>query len=189
MKIIITESQYRQLTEENIREFLYSFWDNQKKQGEEPSLDDIIYQVSDITKNSREDHQSIRPIWYEYNGGYDVLLKKINEEFLDKEFHLEGSENLKMDFKIDDIESYGIDVYGGMVDITCQILDGTVDGYVLNQDTEEMEMIPNMTIQDQYAELEYDTGDFDDFLKEEIARFLEPKFEKYGIPIHVESFA
>ena len=32
------------------------------------------------------------------------------------------------------------------------------------------------------------TGDFDDFLKEEIARFLEPKFEKYGIPIHVESF-
>ena len=31
MKLILTESQYRQLTEENLREFLYSFWDNQKK--------------------------------------------------------------------------------------------------------------------------------------------------------------
>jgi hypothetical protein len=188
MKIIITEAQYRQLTEENLREFLYSFWDNQKRQGEVPSLDDIIFQVSDIRRDSRDDYSIIRPLWYEYNGGYDKLLEKINREFLDKEFHLEGSENLKMDFKIDNIESYGVDVYGGMVDITCQILDGTVDGNFYNQETEETEMVPNMTLQDQYAELEYDSGDFDYFLKEEIYSFLDPKFEKYGIPIHVESF-
>ncbi len=73
MKVILTEVQYRQLTEENLREFLYSFWDNQKRQGEDPSLDDIIFQVTDIRRNSREDHQSIRPLWYEYNGGYDVF--------------------------------------------------------------------------------------------------------------------
>jgi hypothetical protein len=188
MKVILTEAQYRQLTEENLREFLYSFWDNQKRQGEVPSLDDIIFQVTEVRKGSKEDDRLIRPIWYEYNGGYDVLLAKIYEEFLDKEFHLEGGENLKMDFKVDDIESYGADVYGGMVDITCQIMDGTVDGNFYNQETEEMEMVPNMTLQDQYAELEYDSGDFDDFLKGEIYSFLEPKFEKYGIAIHIESF-
>ena len=30
MKIIITESQYQNFTEEKLREFLYGFWDNQK---------------------------------------------------------------------------------------------------------------------------------------------------------------
>jgi hypothetical protein len=193
MKIIITEDQYKLLmetdmTEDNLYRFLHSLWDKQKKMGEEPHLDDVIYDVTEIRKDSISDYNIIRPIWYEYNGGYDVLLSKIYEEFLDKEFYLEGSENLKMDFKIDNIESYGVDVYGGMVDITCQILDGTVDGNFYNQETEEMEMVPNMTLQDQYAELEYDSGDFEDFLKEEIFIFLEHKFEKYGIPIHVESF-
>jgi hypothetical protein len=45
-----------------------------------------------------------------------------------------------------------------------------------------------MYIGDQLAELEYDSSDFEDFLKNEIFSFLEPKFEKYGVPIHVESF-
>ena len=188
MKVIITEAQYRQLTEENLREFLYSFWDNQKRQGEVPSLDDIIFQVTDIRRDGRDDYNVIRPLWYEYNGGYDKLLDKINREFLDKEFYLESiNENLKMNFRVDDIESYGVDIYGGMIDITCQILEGTVDGYVLNPETEETEMVPNMKIRDQFAELEYDTGDFEDFLKKEIHNFLETKFEKYGVPIHVES--
>ena len=31
MKIIITESQYQDLTEKKLREFLYGFWDKQKK--------------------------------------------------------------------------------------------------------------------------------------------------------------
>ena len=188
MKIIITENQFNQLSEQNLKEFLYKFWDSQKRQDEEPSLDDIIFQVADITKNSTEDHRSIRPIWYRYNGGYEKLLKKIDEEFLNKEFHLEGRENLKMNFKIDGIESYGVDVYGGMVDVTCKILGGTLDGQVYNQETDEMEMVPNMDIRDQYAELEYDSSDFDDFLKSEMYDFLEPKFEKYGIPIHIEIY-
>lgn len=188
IKIILTEAQYRQLTEENLREFLYSFWNKQKKEGEDPSLDDIIFQVTDIREHSRDDYNMIRPLWYRYNGGYEKLLKKLKNEFLNKDFHLESNDNnLKMDFKIDDIESYGVDVYGGMIDINCQILDGTVDGYALNPETEEMEMVPDMAIQDQFAELEYDTGDFEDFLKKEILNFLEPKFEKYGVPIHVES--
>jgi len=188
MKVIITEAQYRQLTEENLREFLYSFWNKQKKDGETPSLDDIIFQVTDITKYSRDDYNMIRPLWYRYNGGYEKLFKKINREFLNKEFHFESNNsNLKMDFKIDDIDSYGENVYGGTIDVYCQILDGTVDGYVYNQETDQMEEVPNMKIRDQFSELEYDTGDFEDFLKKEILNFLEPEIEKYGVPIHVES--
>ena len=187
MKILITEVQYRQMTEENLREFLYSFWNKQKKEGETPSLDDIIFQVTDIIRDSGDDYNMIRPLWYRYNGGYEKLLKKLKNEFLNKEFYLEGDENLKMKFRIDDIESYGVDVYGGMIDINCQILDGTVDGYVYNQETEEMEMVSDMTIQDQFAELDYDTGDFEDFLKKEIFSFLEHKFEKYGVPINIYS--
>ena len=80
MKIIITEAQYDTLTEENLRNFLYSFWDRQKKQGEEPSLDEMIYNIFDINKESREDYDTIRPIWYEYNGGYNALKDKIKKD-------------------------------------------------------------------------------------------------------------
>jgi hypothetical protein len=48
-------------------------------------------------------------------------------------------------------------------------------------------MVSDMKIRDQFAELEYDTVDFENFLKNEIFHFLETKFEKYGVPIHVES--
>ena len=83
---MLTESQYRQLTEENLREFLYSFWDNQKRQGEDPSLDDIIFQLTDIRKDSISDYNTIRPLWYEYNGGIDVLAKKVYAEIINKTF-------------------------------------------------------------------------------------------------------
>jgi hypothetical protein len=49
-----------------------------------------------------------------------------------------------------------------------------------------METIPNMTIRDQYAELEYDSGDFTDFLTDETTTFLGKKLEKYGIPFYLE---
>jgi hypothetical protein len=49
-----------------------------------------------------------------------------------------------------------------------------------------MEMVPNMYIGDQYAELEYDTGDFETFLRDEIQSFLDPIMERYGIPYHLE---
>ena len=80
MKIIITESQYRSLTEENLKDFLFKFWDNQKEDGEQPSLDDIIYQLVGHSKNTSFDRKVIRPIWYEYNGGYENLLQQIKDE-------------------------------------------------------------------------------------------------------------
>lgn len=194
MKIIITEDQYRLLTETNMTEdnlyrFLYSLWDKQKKMGEDPHLDDVIYDVTGITKGSEEDNRTIRPIWYEYNGGYDNLLEKLKEEILDKELSFGGDQNLKLTFMVDDIESYDDGRWKGEIDITCRLLDGTVDGYVYDDESHEMVMVPNMTLQDQYAELEYDAQDFDYFLKEEIQNFLDPIMERYGILYHLEIYA
>ena len=194
MKIIITEDQYRLLKETNMTEdklyrFLHSLWDRQKKMGEGPHLDDVIYDVTGITKGSEEDNQTIRPIWFEYNGGYDNLLEKLKEEILDKELSFEGNQNLKLTFMVDDIESYDDGRWKGEVDITCRLLDGTVDGYAYDDETDQMVMVPNMYIGDQYAELEYDTQDFDYFLKEEIQNFLDPIMERYGILYHLEIYA
>jgi hypothetical protein len=194
MKIIITEDQYRLLketnmTEDNLYRFLYSLWDRQKKMGEEPHLDDVIYDVTGITKGSEEDNQTIRPIWFEYNGGYNNLFEKLKEELLNKELSFEGNQNLKLTFMVDDIESYDDGRWKGEVDITCHLLDGTVDGYAYDEERDEMVMVPNMYIGDQYAELEYDTQDFDYFLKEEIRNFLDTIMERYGILYHVEIYA
>ena len=194
MKIIITEDQYRLLketnmTEDNLYRFLYSLWDRQKKMGELPHLDDVIYDVTGITKGSEEDNQTIRPIWFEYNGGYNNLLEKLKEELLNKELSFEGNHNLKLKFMVDDIESYDDGRWKGEVDITCHLLDGTVDGYAYDGERNEMVMVPNMYIGDQYAELEYDTQDFDYFLKEEIRNFLDTIMERYGILYHVEIYA
>ena len=186
MKIILTEDQYNELNVKTFKEFLYKFWDSEKKRGEEPTLDDIVYQMSGVKKGSEEDNRTIRPIWYEYNGGYDNLLEKLKEELLDKELSFEGNQNLKLTFLVDDIESYGDGRWKGEVDITCRLLGGTVDGYAYDDETDQMVMVPNMYIGDQYAELEYETQDFVDFLKDEIQSFLDPIMERYGIPYHLE---
>ena len=78
MKIIITESQYNKLTEEKLQKLCYTVWNQQKKRGEEPHLDEVIYDISGIRKNTNEDFQLIRPIWYEYNGGFKNLVEKLN---------------------------------------------------------------------------------------------------------------
>jgi hypothetical protein len=187
MKIILTEDQYNELNVKTFSEFLYKFWNSEKKRGEEPTLDDIVYQMSGVKKGSEEDIRTIRPIWYEYNGGYDNLLEKLKEEILYKELSFEGNQNLKLTFMVDEIESYGDGSrWGGEVDISCVLLNGTVDGYVYNYNSDEMVMKPNMDIGDQYAELEYDTQDFESFLKDEIQSFLDPIMERYGIPYHLE---
>ena len=68
MKIIISERQQNliseNMTEENLRKFLYSFWNKQKKMGKEPNLDDVIYEISDLRRNTNGDFKIIRPIWY-----------------------------------------------------------------------------------------------------------------------------
>jgi hypothetical protein len=79
MKYVITENQHKMMTEENIRKLCYAIWDKQKKKGEEPNLDDVIYDITGVKKNTREDLDTIRPLWYEYNGGYDMLFEKLKQ--------------------------------------------------------------------------------------------------------------
>ena len=88
MKIIITEKQYNKLTEDKLQKLCYTVWNQQKKRGEEPYIDDIIYDITDIRKNSNEDFQIIRPIWYRYNGGFNNLFEKLKNEIDEKIFDL-----------------------------------------------------------------------------------------------------
>jgi hypothetical protein len=86
MKIIITKDQHNRLMEtktinestndiEKFKKVAFSIWDNMKKNGERPALIDIIYDLMDLKRNTNGDFKMIRPIWYEYNGGFDVLAK------------------------------------------------------------------------------------------------------------------
>jgi hypothetical protein len=191
MKIIITESQYKLLTEvnmteENLRNFLYSIWNTQKKRGEIPNIDDIIYQVTEIQKNSREDYEVIRPIWYDYNGGYKNLLQQIRDEIQHDEIQIKGDGNLDMIIFVDEVYSYGETEQGGIIDIICRVVGGTLDGYVYNEDTQEIDMIPNMDIFEQYSLLDYDTGDFEHYLADEIYSYFYSKLNYIGLPIHID---
>jgi hypothetical protein len=186
MKIILTESQYRQLTEENLKDFLFKFWDNQKEDGEQPSLDDIIYQLVGHSRHSAYDNTYIRPIWYEYNGGYQKVLQQVKDEILHGEFQIiDSSYNLDIIVFVRDIHTYGDDFnFGGEVNLDCVVVGGTVDGFIYDGD--EQIQVPNMDIFEQWGELEYDTHDFEQFLEDETDMYFDKLLEKYGVPIHTD---
>ena len=137
MKIILTDIQYntlKEMTEESLRNFLYKLWDTQKKRGEEPSLDDIIYQVTEIGRDTREDYSTIRPIWYRYDGGFNKLFKKLKDEILNKTFDLVVPEiGLNTKIKVIELESVvgGLHYFNEMVDIFCNVDNqGVIDFYI-----------------------------------------------------------
>lgn len=188
MKIIITERQQNliseNLTEENLRKFCYKIWDKQKKMGEEPYLDDIIYDISDIKKETRYDYDIIRPIWYEYNGGYEVLENKIKNEIDTKEYKLiEPEFNLETKIKVVHLERTGqfIEI---MVDVDPR---GTIDFHGWDEETEEEYMV-NDTIDAAYQEAlsNYETGDLMGGIRAVVYDFFYNLLEKYGVPIDVD---
>ena len=188
MKILITERQQNliseNLTEENLRKFCYKIWDKQKKMGEEPYLDDIIYDISDIKKETRYDYDIIRPIWYEYNGGYEVLENKIKNEIDTKEYKLiEPEFNLETKIKVVHLERTGqfIEI---MVDVDPR---GTIDFHGWDEETEEEYMV-NDTIDAAYQEAlgNYETGDLMGGIRAVVYDFFYNLLEKYGVPIDVE---
>ena len=188
MKILITERQQNliseNLTEENLRKFCYKIWDKQKKMGEEPYLDDIIYDISDIKKETRYDYDIIRPIWYEYNGGYEVLENKIKNEIDTKEYKLiEPEFNLETKIKVVNLERTG-DFIEIMVDVDPR---GTIDFHGWDEETEEEYMV-NDTIDAAYQEAlgNYETGDLMGGIRAVVYDFFYNLLEKYGVPIDVE---
>ena len=172
------------MSEENLRKFCYKIWDKQKKMGEEPHLDDIIYEISDIKKETRNDYGIIRPIWYEYNGGYEVLENKIKNEIDTKEYTLiEPEFNLETKIKVVHLEKTG-DFIEIMVDVDPR---GTIDFHGYDDETEEEYMV-NDTIDAAYQEAlsNYETGDLMGMIRSVVYDFFYNLLEKYGVPIDVD---
>jgi hypothetical protein len=186
MKIIITEEQYDELSEKNLRSFLYKFWDSLKKKGDDQFLGDVVYDISNIKRGSFQDYEMIRPIWYDYNGGYETLLQEIEEEIEYGEFHIKGEENLDMTVFVEQVYSYGEKIERGVVTIGVSLVGGTINGYVYNEVLDVEEMVPNMDIHEQYGLLEYDTSDFEDFLKDECYLYFYDKLKDFALPITID---
>jgi hypothetical protein len=189
MKIIITEKQYNKLTEEKLQKFCYSVWNRQKKEGEEPHLDDVIYDITDIRKNSNEDFQVIRPIWYRYNGGFDKLFEKLKNEIDEKIFNLTSDwGNLDTRIEVIDVsqfgrlgEDFGVDIFVNVDD------QGTMDFQMFEEGTDN-EIQVNDTIDAAYFEAQsnYEGSDLLGYLRGEVYDLFYNKLEKYGIPIDVD---
>jgi hypothetical protein len=189
MKIIITEEQYGKLTKEKLRKLCYDVWNNQKKRGKEPHIDDVIYDVSGIQKDSNEDYKIIRPIWYEYNGGFNSLSDRIVDEIEGKIFDLKSDwGNLDTKIKVDQIyvnPFYGLpESIKISVDLNNQ---GTMDFMMYEEGTDNQIQV-NVTIDAAYMEAlgNYESTDFKDYLEGEVYDLLYKKIKKYGLPIDVE---
>ena len=188
MKIIISERQQRliteNMTEENIFRLCYTIWDKQRKMGEEPNLDDVIYDITGIKKNTREDYDTIRPIWYEYNGGFDTLFEKLKDEIDTKEYKLVEAEfDLETKIKVVHLDRQGqfVEI---MVDVDPR---GTIEFHGWDEETEE-EYVVNDTIDAAYHEalLNYEGSDFEGMIRSSVYDFFYDLLEKYGIPIDVD---
>jgi hypothetical protein len=189
MKIIITEKQYNKLTEDKLQKLCYTVWNQQKKRGEEPYIDDIIYDITDIRKNSNEDYQIIRPIWYRYNGGFNNLFEKLKNEIDGKIFDLETDWG-NVDTRVEVInvnqfgrlgEDFGVDIFVNLDPY------GTMD-YRMYEEGTDNEIEVNDTIDAAYHEatLNYESSDLLGFLRGEVYSLFYEKLEKYGIPIDVD---
>jgi hypothetical protein len=189
MKIIITEQQYSMLSEENLRKFCYAIWDKQKKKGEEPHMDDVIYDVTGIRKNTMDDFVIIRPIWYEYNGGFMNIFKRMKNEIEGKTFQIvDGFGNLNTKIRISNVDSYGVDDSSVGADISVDVdSNGTMDYFMYEEGTDN-EIEVNDTIDSAYHEAlaNYESSDLFGYLRGEAFTFLINKLEKYGIPIDVD---
>jgi hypothetical protein len=192
MKIVITEAQYSKLTEDNLREFLYAFWDRQKKNGEEPFLDEMLYHVIGITKNSIEDYQQVRPIWYRYNGGREVLYDKLVKEISDKTFRLQdNSQNLNADFKVVGFDSYELSIKMEVVLLMLNVDgNGQIETTIYDDEDEDGEnyRIELVSIYEalNIAREFYETGDVLGYLRSVAYDYFYNLLEKYGLPIDVE---
>lgn len=189
MKIIITEKQYNKLTEDKLQKLCYTVWNQQKKRGEEPYIDDIIYDITDIRKNTNEDFQIIRPIWYRYNGGFNNLFEKLKNEIDEKIFDL-TSDWGNLDTRVEVIEvsqfgrlgeDFGVDIFVNVDP------NGTMDFQMYEEGTDN-EIQVNDTIEAAYFEAQsnYEGSDLLGYLRGEVYDLFYKKLEKYGIPIDVD---
>lgn len=188
MKIILTKRQQRLIienfTEENLRKLCYQIWDKQRKMGKEPHLDDVIYDISGIKKETRDDYDTIRPIWYRYNGGFDRLFKKLKDEIDTKEYKLVEAE-FDLETKIKVVH---LDIVGHFVEIMVDVdPSGTIEFHGWDEETGE-EYVVKDTIDAAYHEalLNYEGAEFQGMIRSSVYDLFYNLLEKYGIPIDVD---
>ena len=193
MKIIISERQQNliteNITEENLRKLCYQIWDKQKKMGEEPHLDDVIYDLMDVGKNTYGDYEVIRPIWYEYNGGFDNLMGKVEKEILGKTFILnDEAMGLDTKFKVKEVEIESNDTWPTkFVYVVCEVDKDGMINYEIYDDEENRVIEKRDTIEQALYDLEYEKEDLENYLKGEIYEILGPLTDKkYGVPIYTD---
>ena len=193
MKIIISERQQNliteNITEENLRKLCYQIWDKQKKMGEEPHLDDVIYDLMDVGKNTYGDYEVIRPIWYEYNGGFDNLMEKVEKEILGKTFILnDEAMGLDTKFKVKEVEFESNDTWPTkFVYVVCEVDKDGMINYEIYDDEHDEVVLKTDTIEQAMYELEYEQDDLVNYLKGEIYEILGPLTDKkYGVPIYTD---
>lgn len=178
------------MSEDNIRKFCYQIWDKQKKMGEDPHIDDVIYDFTGIKKYSLQDNIIIRPIWYEYNGGFKNLYGKLVKEVFGNTFRITEPE-INLDTKVKVVDVTISSAYGHQYDVAdlTVIMDGqgTIDYDSYDDETEE-QTIHSGNLWDALFEAQeaYETGDFYGGLRSYVHEYFYKLLDKYGIPIDVE---
>lgn len=199
MKILLTKDQHNRLmgmktineslNDPQIKKVAFSIWDSMKKKGEKPALIDILYDLMDVGKNTYGDYEVIRPIWYEYNGGFDNLMGKVEKEILGKTFILnDEAMGLDTKFKVKEVEIESNDTWPTkFVYVVCEVdKDGMIQYEVYDDEHDEV-VLKTDTIEQAMYELEYDKEDLVNYLKGEIYEILGPLTdEKYGVPIYTD---
>lgn len=199
MKILLTKDQHNRLmgiktineslNDPQIKKVAFSIWDSMKKKGERPALIDILYELTDLRRNTHGDFMTLRPLWYEYNGGFDVLAKKVYEEIINKTFKITDY-NPFLDVKVR-VKQIMVEEENywplKSLQIICEVDKNGILEYE-DYDEENDEYYPKRdTIEQALYDLEYDDQGLKDYIKGLIYDVLEPiTDEKYGVPIDIK---
>ena len=199
MKIVLTEEQHNRLMEmktineslndAQLKKVAFSIWNGMKKKGERPALIDILYELTDLRRNTHGDFKILRPIWYEYNGGFDVLAKKVYEEIINKTFRITDDAPF-LDSKVrvrqlivEEEDNWPLKT----LNVICEVDKNGILEYEDYDEENNEYFIKRDTIEQAVYDLEYDNLGLKEYIEGLIYDVLEPiTNEKYGVPINVE---
>lgn len=197
MKIIITEDQHNRFVEmkimnesnEKFKKAAFSIWDDMKRNGERPALIDVIYDLMDVGRNTYGDYKIIRPIWYEYNGGFNGLAEKLNKEIKNKTFKIVSNiPLLDGQFRVRQINVVDETHWPHKIlEVICEVDKNSMIEYQIYDDEDSRFVDKRDTLEQAFDDLEYDDEGIEDFISRKIYNVIEPiAEEKYGLPIHID---
>jgi hypothetical protein len=199
MKIVLTEEQHNRLMEMKIineslndaqlKKVAFSIWNGMKKKGERPALIDILYELTELRRNTHGDFKILRPIWYEYNGGFDVLAKKIYDEIINKTFRITDDAPF-LDSKVrvrqlivEEEDNWPLKT----LNVICEVDKNGILEYEDYDEENNEYFIKRDTIEQALYDLEYDNLGLKEYIEGLIYDVLEPiTNEKYGVPVNIE---